>query len=239
MTTRFSSILRLISEAAPAMTIAALLLMPLAFPNQVQITQSAELRQAVIQEAMRETPLSIGAWIGKDIEVPPAAMEMLHTTAVFSRRYDRLTNGAMVSVLIVHVTDTRDMLGHYPPVCYPSNGWTGRDNTGVALDLKAEDMTIPVTEYLYARPGEYGTEVQIRIFNFFVLPDGTLTRNKADINRQSERLGVAVQGAAQVQVITDARSVPRDEALAKAGELLSGMDHLFKALGVSGEKEDA
>lgn len=235
-----TSILRLFAEASPALTIGALLLLPVVLPNHIEITHTAELRQVGLLAAMEAVPYTIGPWIGTDVEVPADAGEMLHTTAILSRRYDRLPRGPMVSVMLVHCTDSRDMLGHYPPRCYPSSGWSKPDKydeDGTPFELVAGDLTIPVTEYVYEYPLEHGQTARIRIFNFFILPDGTLSRNKDDIYKQSERLAVAVQGAAQMQVITSL-DLPRDQALAEAGELLKGMEQLFQEFGVSGESED-
>ena len=69
------------------------------------------------------------------------------------------------------------------------------------------------------------------MFTAFVLPDGTVTREIDDINKQSERLAVTVQGVAQMQVVTPA-AMPLDQALDAAQELLGGMDGLLHALNV-------
>ena len=55
-------------------------------------------------------------------EVPPEAQELLRPNAIFSRRFQR-PGEIGVHVLVVHCSDARDMIGHYPPICYPSSGW--------------------------------------------------------------------------------------------------------------------
>jgi hypothetical protein len=124
------------------------------------------------------------------------------------------------------------MIGHYPPICYPSAGWIETRLEGATdIELNAGARRLPVRVYGFRSVGEHGTENVIRIFNAFVLPDGTVSREMDDINEQSERLAVSVQGVAQLQVITSAgMSLP--EAVSSAEEILAGMSGMFSALQV-------
>mgnify|MGYP007071125856 CR=1 FL=1 len=40
-----------------------------------------------------------------------------------------------VNVAVVQCRDARDMGGHYPPICYPGQGWTPK-NPGIAVPLR-------------------------------------------------------------------------------------------------------
>ena len=54
----------------------------------------------------------------------------------------------------------------------------------------------------------------------FVLPDGTVTPEIGDIHRRSARLALAVEGVAQVQIITSAQTERREaEGLPLASEM--------------------
>src|SRR5688572_8658902 len=78
---------------------------------------------AAVRAAVAAIPQVSGNWVGKDVPVPDAAVQMLHPNVIFSRRYQNLSTNETVAVLLVHVRDARDVLGHYPPVCYPGQGW--------------------------------------------------------------------------------------------------------------------
>ncbi len=180
---------------------------------------------------MAAVPFFIGDWIGQDRPVPAEAQKLLRPNAIFSRVYEK-PGGAWAHVLIVHCSDARDMIGHYPPICYPSAGWledSSDEPKRVVLNLDEADL--PVHVYRFRRMQDQGRELSIRIFNAFVLPDGTVTQDISDINRQSERLAVSAQGVAQLQVLTSA-SADGTDAKETATELLNGMRELMKALRV-------
>jgi hypothetical protein len=163
--------------------------------------------------------------------VPKEAQRLLEPNAILSRIYQSPA-GPSVQILLIHCGDARDMIGHYPPICYPSAGWVQipvQHDTDIAL--RVNNVRLPVHQYSFQCFGERGRVETIRIFNAFILPDGRVTRQIDELNRQSERLAVSVQGVAQLQVITSA-SVPLDEAIDAAGEILSGMPQLFDALKV-------
>ena len=98
-------------------------------------------------------------------------------------------------------------------------------------DIIFDQRRIPMQVYRFRRVAEDGREQAIRIFNAFILPGGDTTRDIDDINRQSERLAVSVQGVAQLQIITST-AISRDEAAQAAEELLEGMTDLFDALSI-------
>ncbi|MDY7109363.1 MAG: hypothetical protein SYC29_12075, partial [Planctomycetota bacterium] len=127
--------------------------------------------------------------------------------------------------------DARDMIGHYPPICYPSAGWVAIPPPDPDVHVILDDRPVPVRTYMFRRVRENGVEETIRVFNGFVLPDGTVTREFSDIQGQSERLAVSTQGVAQVQIIS-AGGISRTEAIEAAGELLTGMPGLAGALGI-------
>jgi hypothetical protein len=228
--------IRYLTAAAPWCTLAMLVALATWLPNRVTLDAATDERQIEIASAMKDVPLFIGDWVGRDWEVPPEAQELLRPNAILSRQYQR-PGEANLHVLVVHCSDARDMIGHYPPVCYPAAGWVRDRSPELVVTLSAEGHRLPARTYLFHRTRENGVEESIRIFNAFVLPDGTVTPDIGDINRQSERLAVSVQGVAQLQVISAADS-EFAEAVLDGSELLDGMSGLLGALGI-GARSDA
>jgi hypothetical protein len=224
---------RRLSVFAPLATLFALVALSRVMPARADIDVRAIERQSEIAQTMASAPFLIGGWIGADAPVPPEAQKLLRPNAMLSRTYSQLGRPS-VHVVVVHCSDARDMIGHYPPICYPSAGWVAMPVLeNVFADIEAAGKMLPVRQYLYRRIRENGAEDRIRIFSAFVLPDGTVTRDIDDINEQSERLAVSIQGVAQLQLITDA-STEYSEAAKAAGEILSGMPELLTSLGVEG-----
>ncbi|MFW6061969.1 MAG: exosortase-associated EpsI family protein, partial [Planctomycetota bacterium] len=79
-----------------------------------------------VAERIANIPYTIGDWKGEDVSVPRSAVELLQPNALCSRQYRNQKTGQVLSLLVVHCRDARDMTGHYPPVCYPAHGWTQR-----------------------------------------------------------------------------------------------------------------
>lgn len=219
---------------APWLSAALLIVLSLTLPNRARPSPEAALRQTQIAAAFADVPLFInGTWVGRDEQVAPEAQRLLRPNAMLSRRYEKLgARGASAQVLVVHCGDARDMIGHYPPVCYPSAGFLEHEMLADRdLHLSVGGLELPVRQYRFHRARDRGSEEQLRIFNAFILPDGTITRDIDDINRQSERLAVTVQGVAQLQVVTPA-AMPLTQSIEVANELLGGMPRLFDALNV-------
>lgn len=233
-----SALLYILSRAqsmAPIVSVVCLVVLSQTLSIRVQQDPQALIRMEEVRQAVASVPRLIGPWVGTDEQVSPQAQKLLKPNALLSRSYQKL-GGPRVQVLMVHCSDARDMIGHYPPVCYPSSGWLAEDSDEPVEDeLELTNGVLPVHVYRFRRIRDQGSPQQIRIFSAFVLPDGKPTRLIEDINNQSQRLGVSTRGVAQFQIITPA-NLSRAEAQEAASEILMGMNGLFEALRVNKEE---
>jgi len=221
-----------VNGVAPWLAILLLVGLAVALPPHTPVDDSSMAeRMQEVASAVEASPWLIGPWVGEKAEVPREAQKLLRPNSILSRVYKR-QNGPQVHVVLVHCSDARDMRGHYPPVCYPSSGYV------VAERESPDDVTLmpagrpmPVQTYAFERMRDQTETERIRVFNAFILPDGMVSRDIDDINRQSERAPIASLGVAQMQIITPA-SVPLAEAVASANEILGGMTGLLDALRV-------
>lgn len=220
-----------LSRVFPWLSVLALLLLSLWLPNRVVLSADTDVHKAKVAAAMSAAPHFInGRWVGQDVDepIPQSARDLLRPNAVFSRSYSA-PGAPPMHVLIVHCGDARDMIGHYPPICYPSSGWVQSGAADTEHVLRVMGQEFAVREYVFTRPRDHLAEDVIRVFNTFILPDGVVTSRIGDINRQSERLALTIQGVAQVQLITSA-AVPLADSLAAAKELLGGLGGVLQAL---------
>ncbi len=166
-------------------------------------------RVRVVAQTM---PYKIGNWIGTDIEVPRAAVALLRPNVLLNRHFRNRRTGQQVSLLLVQCGDARDLLGHYPPVCYVTNGWT--QDSVVPRDWKVGDLAIRGVEYRFSR-STFSQSTTIVIDNFMILPDGRTARDMEAISFAAEDPRKKVFGAAQVQMVFDAGTSPdeRDEII--------------------------
>lgn len=153
-----------------------------------------------VRNSVEQMPEFIGEWAGAKIDIPPAAQALLRPNAMVHRRFRQQSTGRRADFLLVQCRDARDMLGHYPPVCYPAHGWTARLSTPVEWQVGAK--TIQGMEYEYTRVEE-GQTVSCVVSNLIILPDGRMARSMDEIGRVAADYLRQFYGAAQIQVVVD------------------------------------
>jgi hypothetical protein len=197
---------RLNSFAAPALT--AVLLVSMSTMDKLRIdpheadafhTRAA----AVIAAVPRLFEIGPHSWFArKDLPLGDDAEGMLKPNAYLHRIYQNPVNGRQVELLLVQCRDSRDMQGHYPPVCYPSNGCQmnlpgeARDSV---IQWPGRKIMVPSREYSVVFPG--GRRRTIR--NFFVMPNGQIVRDMESVNRSAKDYRELVFGVAQIQLLFD------------------------------------
>jgi hypothetical protein len=156
------------------------------------------------KEAIESLPLMIGSWNGFDAdeEVPKEAQVLLKPNRILMRRYTdtsvaSLTRPRQVSLLIVQCKLSGDMVGHFPPICYPSHGY--ELVAKAARDWKIGTMSIPGMEYQFTKNNDGRPERSI-IYNFFVVPTRGLARDIDGVKAAAEDYQQRYYGAAQFQV---------------------------------------
>lgn len=143
-------------------------------------------------------PRQAGPWIGADADVPEPAQRLLRPNAILARRFTRTDPPASASLVVVQCRDTRDLIGHYPPVCYPAHGWIagGVDD----LDLLVDGDATPVRRYVFTR-SSWGRESRLVVYSFFVIPGQGRERGMDAVGRAAADYSRRHFGAAQVQVV--------------------------------------
>jgi hypothetical protein len=181
---------------------------------------------ARVRRVAAELPYNVGPWLGTEVPVPPSAVTLLRTNVIVSRQYQHVRSGRTASVLIVQCEDARDLIGHYPPVCYPAHGWSKRSAAPAIRELDGE--SIPVTDYTFTST-RIDRASELRISNFMVLPDGQICRDMDGVETAARDYRRKFFGAAQVQIVTAAEwsDADRDElfshVMGAAGPLLREM----------------
>ena len=153
-----------------------------------------------IRHTLTAIPYSVGDWLGTDVHV--AGSRMLNANAVFSRRYRQIEGKSAVTVIFVHCLDSRDLLGHYPPHCYPAQGWTKTNQRDARVERGS--LVCQFTEYEFIRQDVLEKQ-HMAVISFFLLPDGRITPHMRDVNRISQDNRWKQYGAGQVQIVLSAR----------------------------------
>lgn len=238
MISPFAQLMRF-RELAPLLSLALALVLPRIFSHDLVNAELVGPDPQTVVAAVDTLPYRIGEWTGLDTPMPEAAVRLLRPNAMVSRRYRNLDTGQTIEFVIVHCGDSRDMLGHYPPVCYPNAGWVYTDrvddrrntNRETLVELMLADRPFTASMYEFSRIAEWGMESSIRIFNFFILADGGLSYNIADVHRRGNWMKATANSVGQVQLLTEG-DVSIEDAVSMANSILRGTAPMFEALGV-------
>jgi hypothetical protein len=179
-----------------------------------------------VRVAVDSMPFRIGDWVGTDVKVPESAVQLLQPNVMLNRQYRNVETGRVVTLLLVHCRDARDLAGHYPPVCYPAHGWT--QDSSEPHDWTIGDLVIPGTEYRFSfkRPTETR---RVTVADFMVLPGGPILRDMKGVRRVADDYTQHFLGAAQIQLLMDA-TIPVEERDAIVCELVAGVRPAIDAI---------
>jgi hypothetical protein len=195
------------------------------------------------RKAFSSVPLLVripgGAWVGMNTPIPKPAIQLLQPNAVLSRQYRNDQTRESVSLLIVNCGDARDLMGHYPPICYPSQGEEEIKDETVARVWHLPHMDIGGMEYHFAAKSP--TDHEQAVYNFFVMPlvpsltvshkelDGVICPDINSVYTSGEDYQRRYYGAAEFQLVTGPRMTPqeRDQAFV---DLLTPCENLLLTL---------
>src|SRR5262245_51460103 len=154
--------------------------------------------------AIESLPRLIGSWSARDAddEVPKEAQVLLKPNRILMRYYTDASVASMsrlrqVSLLIVQCKLSGDMVGHFPPICYPSAGHELLSHE--PRDWKGGPITIPGMEYHFIKNYEGRPERTI-IYNFFIVPTRGMARDIDGVKAAAEDYQQRYYGAAQFQL---------------------------------------
>lgn len=185
-------------------------------PDDPRVVAYHARAKKVIQEMDWRINALGSIWTAVERTPETAAVRLLRPNIILSRRYVQNTTSARpmtAELLIVQCRDSRDMIGHYPPVCYQNIGHEMAQPTGRG-PIKVGDVAVPFTEYRFQKYTQ-GRAETIFVYNFFVVPGRGVVDDIRGINESAEDYERRFFGAAQFQVVIQEAVVPvpsdRDE----------------------------
>lgn len=172
-------------------------------------------------------PYRSGPWIGTDNAPTPAAQTILRPNVLISRAYRHSESGRQANLLFVQCRDSRDMSGHYPPVCYPAHGWE-KDFGRTDERVRAGDTDLPMSRYTFERSG-FNRHLKIVIYQFFILPGRGYATTMDAVREAGSDYPTRALGAAQVQVVMDS-GLSAAEEREIVDQLLTPLTPVFSAI---------
>lgn len=169
--------------------------------SREDVPQGAEGYHERVREAAQFLPYRVGTWVGVDADLRRDAVQILDPNVALSRTYRNVETGRTGSLVIVHCSDARSLLGHYPPACYPTQGWTAQGSS--IKTIPAAALTVQAREYMFRsdRLGDSGT---LCVLHFTVLPSGEIMPDMRLLEQSARDKRTKLFGGASVQLIVDA-----------------------------------
>lgn len=172
-----------------------------------------------ISEVADEIPYLIedqelgGRWVGEPVPVPYEAIEILRPNVIQSVRFFHevggVRDGRTFGIMLVHCRDARELIGHYPPICYPSQGWEMID--AEPLDWQTIGTLEPVGTQYDMMMASFESFSRQSVGNTMVIPQLGFARDMEPLREAGEDLRRRFLGAAQVQFIFDSNGTPQSE----------------------------
>lgn len=154
-----------------------------------------------VREAAAQMPDVIGDYEAfAEEKINPSAVALLRPNVIRQRRYVNRRTGRWADLLLVQCKEARDMIGHYPPNCYPGQGWVLTSEE--RADWRVGDRLITGKEYHFTRT-DPGRHAVLFVCNFMIIAGGSFARDMAEVNRAAADFTRRFYGAAQIQVIFD------------------------------------
>lgn len=183
---------------APIITIGLLTGLAIDTAARHEMPEGIEAYQARVRDSLKLIPYSMGDWVGKDTEIRQEALKILDANSTLSRVYSDMRTGRTATMLLVQCADARSLLGHYPPVCYPSQGWS--EISSIPFSLATTDGPIPATEYGF-RYDLMDASNPLEVLHFTVLPDGQIAPNMTLLDVSARDRRFTFYGGASVQFV--------------------------------------
>lgn len=169
--------------------------------NREAVPVDAQAYHARVLEEIALIPYRFGDWIGVDSEISAGALRILDANASLSRTYRNVVTGRSATLLVVQCADARSLLGHYPPVCYPAQGWT--PVRSAPLEVREGDTPVFATEYEFQYDA-LSRAARLGVFHFTVLPSGETAPNMDALDRAARDRRTRPFGGTSVQIVVDA-----------------------------------
>ncbi|HEY1683557.1 MAG TPA: exosortase-associated EpsI family protein [Tepidisphaeraceae bacterium] len=177
-------------------------------------------------------PYQLSGWVGSDSNIPPAAMKLLHPNVMLSRMYvNPAQMGQWCGLLVEECRDSRDMLGHYPPICYPAHGMT--QLSAQKRDWRIDGIPIHGMEYRFSSNDGGQTHV-VPVYNFMIVPGIGCERDMDALRKAAKDYQRRYFGAAQIQ-LTFPPNLSQQQQDAIFSDLMSPNSNMLRDLIAGGQ----
>jgi Protein of unknown function (DUF3485) len=182
-----------------------------------------------VKQSAALVPGHIGPWVAQDVPVLARAVKLLQPNIMISRQYTNVENGQTAGLLAVHCPDAHDMVGHYPPRCYPADGWDLESQRQITWQF--DGKTMEAMEYKLTLPAPSPDEPThtIIVDNFLMRP-GSVLRDMDSLSNSIMGARGQAAGAGQMQIYFFDSTLDEAQRAAIFQELVDGYHPVIQAI---------
>jgi hypothetical protein len=186
----------------PVFTLGLLVAMHVSRSSMPQ-REDFDIYHAAAKTAVESIPVSFNQYLGEEVPLRPTDLQLLQPNSVRNIRFTDISPQSLSRpfekwVTLVQVRRIDDMMGHYPPVCYPAMGSVELKRTRRSWTINGQ--TILGTEYHFE--GLEGSNRRFRIvYNFMIAPGRGFIADMEGLQAVNNEIARRFYGATQVQVL--------------------------------------
>lgn len=183
--------------------VVALALLGGAAAEQVMLAkpQDADAYHTFVRDAANTIPSLPSPWKMTVVEVPAPVIAVIRPNLIMGRRFTNSVTGHYVDLMLVHCTDISDLFGHYPPACYPGQGWQLAERE--PADIVTSARTYRGSRYQFGR-SNFDSTHRLNVLSIMLTPDGQTRRNMDELSTFGNNVFDRFYGGAHLQIVTDA-----------------------------------
>jgi len=152
---------------------------------------------AHLREVAASLPDHFGTWTSTDHK-SVSAEAYLHANIMIDRAFVNSQTHENASFLLVQCADIRDLVPHFPAVCYPGQGKTQIEAPKVRT-WNVGKLSIACTEYSFVSE-PFKEADGVIVDNFMVLPGGIISKDMKEVKAHVP-LRNRFYGVGQIQVV--------------------------------------
>ncbi len=166
--------------------------------------------------AVLAIPLEFGNYVGKEVALPEPDLQLLRPNVVRNISFHDMAppgrgggrggswggiraDNPPVTLTIVQCRRIEDMIGHYPPICYPAFGDEEIGREERMWNVKGQ--SVRGTEYRFSGMTQDRQPYTRIVYNFMVVPGKGFVRDMDGLSKANNELSRRFYGAAQFQII--------------------------------------
>jgi hypothetical protein len=160
-------------------------------------------------------------------EIPDEGLkDAFRANVLLKRSFQHRVTGESVSFSLIQCPDVRDLVRHYPSICYPARAMV--ETMRRPLEWTIDGLPMHATEYLF-ESNDFRQANTTNVYHFILLPNGSITGDPGVMKKQVP-LQNRFYGAAQVQIVFTGTAIEESRRMEIVNEIIRMHRPIFDSI---------